>query len=105
MPDALGDPVVSCTFVRLWTTGTELAQHDVKVHSGTSAWRIRLRHACCMAAIDGAAQMWAMPHLVDAAPDDWLVYENNTGAEQSPVFVKRFPNRDAAEMWMLHCGA
>ncbi len=97
-----GDREISCSFVMVRPrTGSELIHHDVTVRTGQTGWRMRLRSAAHDVAIVRFYQMWAMPHLV---PDsgDWLVYEHNTGAEQSPIFLQRMPTREAAEMWMLH---
>jgi hypothetical protein len=103
MSGELGDKIVSCSFLKIRRGGNELEQVNVRVPTGASPWRIRLRDACQGYAVAESAQVWAMPHLVGAEPGAWLVYEHNsTGVEVAPHFLARMPNRDAAEMWMLH---
>lgn len=95
--------MVSCSFVKIRRNGAELLQVDMCTHTGASPWRQRLRSSAHCYAYENACQMWAMPHLVQGS-DDWLVYEHNTGGEQSPVFLARLPSREAAEVWMMHRG-
>lgn len=105
MVDLATITVVNCSFLcGVQRSGVSVEQRDVKITRGLSPWRLRLRSAAHTTAIEGFSicRMWAMPHLVPAAPGDWLVYEHNVGAEQAPVFLHRLPTRDAAEMWMLH---
>lgn len=97
-----GDKFVSCSFLKIRRTGNELIQVDMCTHTGHSPWRMRLRSSAHCYAHENDCQLWAMPCLVQAEPGAWLVYQHNVGAEQAPLFLARLPNRDAAEMWMLH---
>lgn len=102
--DCVGGDRISCSFLWVRHRDKGVDRADVAVPTGGNAWRLRLRHAAQMHALGLDYRMWAMPHLVHAASGDWLVYERAIGAEQAPVFLKRLPTRDAAEMWMLHGG-
>lgn len=46
-----------------------------------------------------------MPLLFAGNPDDWLVYDVTPQLSGNlPVFLKRLPTRDSAEMWMVSHG-
>lgn len=94
---------VRCAFLRATAKDRSIDHASMFPGAGLSAWRMRLREAAHTYAITLDYRMWAMPGLVPAS-GDWLVYEANVGAEQAPVFLKRLPSQEAAEMWMLHGG-
>lgn len=93
---------VRCAFLR--QHGNDRSIDHASIHPGTGlgAWRMRLRSAASTHALQLDYRMWAMPGLVGAAPGDWLVYEADPDPVRAPIFLKRLPSSEAAEMWMLH---
>jgi hypothetical protein len=92
---------VSVSFCRKRGRDVELEPIDIKVPTGSSAWRLRLRQAALDEAIARGAQQWAMPGLLHNS-EDWLVYAKWNDLAGPPEFVGRYPNRIAAEMVMVH---
>ncbi len=83
-----------------------IGQVDICVPTGASGWDQRLTVACHDHAHDYSYTHWVQPYRTNSPPcEEWLVftltYARPSGRRQ---FLKRFPTREAAEMWALHNG-
>lgn len=88
---------VSCTF---WHPSTGLDQVSIAPHTGLGGTTSALRDRCLNHSVTNGYPMWAMPD-VGRGDDSWLVYSRTYSDSAAR---KHFPNRDAADMWMVHHG-
>lgn len=82
-------------------------QLDVAVATGASGWDQRLTIACHDHAADYGYTHWVQPYRVNAPPtEEWLVFTLDRAARSRGArqFLKRFPTREAAEVWALSHG-
>jgi len=78
-----------------------VAAQDIPVPTGSSGWDVRLTCACHDRAYDYSYTHWVQPYRKDAdAPLEWLVFHQTSSRVRH--FIKSFPSREAAEMWVLH---
>lgn len=78
-----------------------LSQCNVPVPTGEASFNSRLTLACHAWAIDYGYSHWAQPYKdTDRGPEEWLVFAGSSFRLRT--FLKRFPTREAAEMWLLH---
>lgn len=81
----------------------KLSVHRValNVPTGQGGWRMRARDAAhALARTIPGIDMWAIPYLVVEQPGAWLIYGN--ASSNVPLFGRRMPTLESAEMWMLH---
>lgn len=95
MVDGLTPEFVSVSFI---DRATQQARHvQIRVPAGLIGREPRLTAACHDHAVDYGYTHWAQPY---AREDAWAVFALAQG--RSRTFIKKFPSRDAAEMWVLH---
>lgn len=87
-----------------WDDQLGLVQQHIRVATGSSSYWIRLRIACCDWAVDRGMGMWAIPssnaeHADGLDHVEWMVFTHD---RRTSKFLKKFPNREAAEMWLIH---
>ena len=91
----------NCTF---YDRQAGLVRTDISIPSGLGQRVVKLENACARHATTWACEMWTMPG--PHRDETWYVCRLSTLATSiaRSVFLKEFPTRDAAEMWMLHHG-
>ena len=91
---------VACTF---WDPNQRrIVVHEIKVDTTLGPKMLAIRHACQEFARAKGFPGWAQPAGVEDSAR-WLVFNASSGTAH---FVRAFPNKEAAEMMVLHqhCG-
>lgn len=79
-----------------------LVQQDIAIPTGFVGWEQRVTLACHEKAFDYGYTHWAQPATIAGGATEWRVYECVSSRVRQ--FLRRFPSREAAEMWVLHHG-
>lgn len=77
--------------------------------TGASPWAIRVRDRCCAEAREYRARYWVQPATECREDPRRIVFEmrrHDWSVTSEPImrYVKQFPSREAAEMWVIHHG-
>lgn len=87
---------VRCTFFD--TKTRHIIETKIKFDTTLNANMLSIRNACQDHARDIWSPAWVQPAGVEGS-DKWLGYRMEG---RNSHFVKHFPSKEAAEMWLLH---
>lgn len=71
---------------------------QIRTPSGLLGYEPRLTSACHDHASDYGYTHWVQPYTSE--PGSWMLFAVGRGRDRT--FIRKFPSRDAAEMWVLH---